>query len=134
MPTTLKEWQSTQKLKAQAKRRGIAMELSYTSAPTAQWYRADGVPLPNLLPADLYHREQYEAKGWSLFPPTVKPDISWKPGVMATPSPQRADEEEPAITPAVIPLHPHRFTRVMGSPCKVQGCSAVRQREFAARK
>ena len=34
-----------------------------------QWYRADGSPLPNLLPDDDYHRSRFQAKGWTLVPP-----------------------------------------------------------------
>ena len=69
MPTT-EELQEAKQRKADLKKFGIAWEPTYTSAPTAQWYRADGTALPNLLPADPYHIRRYEARGWTMFPPS----------------------------------------------------------------
>jgi len=137
MPT-LKEWQATEALKAQAKRNGVAVELSYTPAPKAQWYRADGVALPNKLPSDPYHRDVYEKKGWTLFPPTgVQTNTPWKPeGAMPITSesslPLQPDSDGgDAAAPST---HQHRFSKTVGSPCNIQGCTAVRTKPFARRK
>lgn len=43
-----------------------------------QWYRADGTPLPHLLPVDDYNRAVFEANGWSLIPPAGAPVIKEK--------------------------------------------------------
>jgi hypothetical protein len=129
MPT-LKEWQTTEALKTQARRSGFAVELSYTPTPKAQWYRGDGVPLPNKLPSDPYHRNIYEAKGWTLFPPKgVQTITPWKPGEVAILT--QPDSDGDAVTAST---HQHRFKKAVGSSCSVQGCSAVRTRLFASRK
>ena len=47
---------------------GYAMEIIDNPTSRVQWYRADGTPLPNLLPADGYHMRRFRAKGWRLTP------------------------------------------------------------------
>lgn len=56
-------------LKQQLRRDG-RLEFFYHPPPQAQYYRADGRPLPNLLPADPYAMKRYLAKGFTLAPPT----------------------------------------------------------------
>lgn len=45
-----------------------------------QWYKADGTPLPVLLPIDDYNRKVFQARGWTLVPP--------RPGGGQAPVPQ----------------------------------------------
>ena len=47
---------------------GVKATLSFSSRPVAQWYKPDGTPLPNLLPADPHHIEAFERKGLTLMP------------------------------------------------------------------
>ena len=120
MPTT-EELQDAKQRKADLARYGIAWEPTYTPAPTAQWYRADGTALPNLLPADPYHIRRYEARGWTMFPSPSQapvPDLNEKAA---------ADVEE------AVRKHVHAYNQQMGSPCKVSGCDAVRTTLFVKR-
>ena len=48
---------------------GLEGSLDIKVSEKRQWYRADGSPLPNLLPDDDYHRSRFQAKGWTLVPP-----------------------------------------------------------------
>jgi len=48
-----------------------------------QWWRADGTPLPNLLPDDDYHRTRFADKGWTLYDPGLLKD----PDAVASPCP-----------------------------------------------
>lgn len=54
------------------------MVLDFDLNQPVQWYRSDGTPLPQLLPADEYHRQLYMSKGWSLSPP--KGEVAVKAG------------------------------------------------------
>ena len=98
---------------------GIPGNIISNPRPTAQWYRADGYALPNMLPADPYHIRRYTARGWSMIPP--QPTLN-----------ESAKAEVELAVGAV--LHAHRYSRAMGSPCKVQGCAEVRTTEFMKRK
>ena len=70
MPTA--EGLRTQKqIRKSLKGAGVHLEIVHNPRPTMQWYRADGTPLPNLLPADEHHRGLYLKKGWTMFPPQV---------------------------------------------------------------
>lgn len=42
------------------------VEFFYNPPPRAQYYRADGMPLPSLLPSDPYSMKRYFAKGFTL--------------------------------------------------------------------
>ena len=60
------------------KGQGYAVDIIFKPAKRVQWYRADGVALPNLLPCDTYHLRNFRRKGWTLKPPTsngVKPTV-----------------------------------------------------------
>ena len=126
MPTA-EELGKAKQRKADLAKYGIMWEPTYTAAPTAQWYRADGMALPNLLPADPYHIKRYEARGWSMVPPDA-PVALPVPDLNET---ARADVEEAAQT---VKSHIHAYAQVMGSPCKVvPGCVAVRTTPFVKR-
>lgn len=88
---------------------GIAWTPINNPAPKTQWYRADGTALANLLPADPYHIRRYEKRGWSMYPP----------GSHTVPVATIPTEED----------HAHRFkSSIKGSPCKIEGCGAIRRR------
>lgn len=54
------EWLETQ---------GFTWEMIDRAGRRAQYYKADGTPLRNTLPADPYHLQLYRRKGWTLTPP-----------------------------------------------------------------
>lgn len=119
MPTT-KQLQERKTMEGNLRRRGIAAELSMTPAPRAQWYRGDGVPLPNLLPADPYHMSLYHDKGWSMIPPdNIQPAEAWKPTAQ-----MEADNTS---------QHIHRFGKKSGSECRHDGCTEIRKMPFKSR-
>ena len=45
---------------------GYSMEIIDNPTAKVKWYRADGTPLRNLLPADPYHIQRFRRKGWRL--------------------------------------------------------------------
>ena len=130
MPTT-EELQEAKQRKADLKKFGIAWEPTYTPAPTAQWYRADGTALPNLLPADPYHIRRYEARGWTMFPPPSQvPDLNEK----AAADVEAAAWEIGHRGGISLPKHVHAYkNHPIGSPCRVSGCDAVRTTLFVKR-
>jgi hypothetical protein len=59
---------------------GVALNLIDTRPAKGQWYKADGTPLPNLLPIDPYHMRRYEKRGFTLIPPAVhEPVVAEEP-------------------------------------------------------
>ena len=50
---------------------GIEGNVDVKVSEKRQWYRADGTPLPNLLPDDDYHRSRFQRKGWTLVAPSL---------------------------------------------------------------
>jgi len=100
---------------------GFSLELIVKQQERATWYRADGLALPNL-PADAYHRERFRRKGWSLVPPDVQPTEDTTMPVLEMPEPPGPLEEAPIVLP-----HKHKYAKPMGSVCKRQGCTQVRQ-------
>jgi len=60
---------------------GLEGSLDIKVSEKRQWYRADGSPLPNLLPDDDYHRSRFQAKGWTLVPPEHMVSIIDTPGL-----------------------------------------------------
>jgi len=112
---------------------GFSWSFIQNNREKATWYKPDGTALPNL-PADPYHMRRYRARGWTL----VAPD---SPAI-----PQDAvDQLQEQITAAVGLLdtddegaasaapHQHTFNRAMGSPCRTEGCTSVRTREYKPR-
>ena len=112
---------------------GFTLTMIDQRGALAQWYRADGTPLPNKMPADAYHLRRYRAKGWSLkAPPSVREGeaVHWDGTQWRTiPSNQTA-------TNGVAAFQAHRthlYGKEMGSRCKVPGCTKVRQVPFKKR-
>ena len=60
---------------------GLEGSLDIKVSEKRQWYRADGSPLPNLLPEDDSHRSRFQAKGWTLVPPEHMVSIIETPGL-----------------------------------------------------
>lgn len=153
MPTA----EDMQMLKAQEqtilRSTGVAVRLTDTTTEKRQWWKADGTPLPNLLPADTYHVKRYLGRGWSLISPsdpvavatprlvgvgggtaveevsTIAPPTTSETGIDDSATPIHiADDEEVTLTP-----HTHRFAKKAGSVCKVNGCDAIRTTPFKKR-
>lgn len=66
------------------KENGFNIQLVFTPTARAQWYRADGTPVPGLLPLDPYFVRSFRKKGWSLQPPAKpQPIVAEQVGVNA---------------------------------------------------
>jgi len=98
---------------------GIPVNLIRNASPKAQWYKGDGTPLPNLLPADAYHIVRYQRRGWSMLEPTV--------------APVETSVEAPAGIGSPV-SHIHRYGKNTGSLCKVNGCDAARVTPYKKRR
>jgi hypothetical protein len=100
--------------------------------PKVQWYKADGAPLPALLPSDAHHRDRYRAKGWTL---VQNPD--YQPSVVAEEPVEALVEIPPTgrvdTTNSTNGTHIHEYAKALGSPCRHQGCARVRTTEFKPR-
>ena len=84
MPTAIERKEASEWLDGQ----GYSIEIIDRPAQRVQWYRRDGLPLPNLLPADNYHLKLYRAKGWTLRPPVaVKDGQPLEAGMPVRPAP-----------------------------------------------
>jgi hypothetical protein len=119
MPT-VQEIRQKKIMETTLRHKGIAAELSMTPVPKTQWYRADGVPMPNLLPADPYHMSLYTQKGWTVIPPeNLQPADSWKP--------LRQREPDTASQ------HIHRYGKKSGSECSYDGCTEIRKMTYKPR-
>lgn len=92
---------------------GIPVELIDNPRTRVQWYKPDGTPLPNLLPGDAHHVRLWEKQGWR-----IGPFLTQTVSLPADPPRQYATARG---------SHQHRFNRAVGSPCKVEDCTAVRQ-------
>ena len=79
----------------EAARVGIATVPFHHPRPMAQWFKADGTPLSNKLPADPYHIRVYEGKGWSLFPRANQVPVQ-----VGTPVGAAMDTPQAAVVPA----------------------------------
>ena len=90
--------------------------------PSATWYRADGLAIPNL-PIDPYHRMLYGKKGWTLNPPKEQSGESAAP-----PAVEGETKAMRTATVAKPPRHIHVMQPEIGSPCLVAGCGAARQK------
>ena len=110
------------------KRTGSVVQLISKTAPKAQWWRADGTPLPNELPADPYHTRRYLDRGWKMYPPAKVAEEPKVEEVVNEPYPFLVQNEEPKEL-----KHYHRFGREMGSVCTTSECNATRQIPFKKR-
>lgn len=113
-------------LQRKLNRFGIAVTLIDNPSKREQWYRRDGMPLPNLLPIDDHHRRLYTARGWSLFPPENPVMVEARPVGVSNKMPKRPQAE----VETAVRAHTHRFTsNRVGAHCTVAGCSAQRKRK-----
>lgn len=109
------------------RRTGSVVQLISNPAPKAQWWRADGTPLPNELPADAYHTKRYLDRGWKMYPPE---------GIVEEPKVEEVNKPYPflAKTEELKEIkHYHKFGREMGSVCTTSECNATRQIPFKKR-
>jgi hypothetical protein len=111
------------------KRTGSVVQLISKTAPKAQWWKADGTPLPNELPADPYHTRKYLDRGWKMYPPAGVTEESKVEEVANKPYPFLVKTEELKEI-----KHYHSFGREMGSVCTTSECNATRQIPFKKRK
>ena len=112
---------------------GFSWSMLQSNRERATWYKPDGSALPNL-PVDPYHMRRYRARGWTL----VAPDSPVIPQ-------DAVDQLQEQVAAAVGLLdtddkgaasaapHQHTFNRAMGSPCRTEGCTSVRTREYKPR-
>ena len=109
------------------RRTGMKVELISKNSPKAQWWKKDGTPLPNVLPADPYHTRRYLRRGWTMYPPE---GVAEEPKVeeVNKPYPFLVQDEEPKEL-----NHYHKFGREMGSVCTASECNATRQIPFKKR-
>ena len=112
---------------------GFSWSFIQNNREKATWYKPDGTALPNL-PADPYHMRRYRARGWTLAAPDspvipqdavdqLQEQVAAAVGLLDT-----DDEGAAEATP-----HQHTFNRAMGSPCRTEGCTSVRTREYKPR-
>ena len=111
---------------------GMKVELISKTSPKAQWWKKDGTPLPNVLPADAYHTRRYLRRGWTMYPPegvAEEPKVE-EPKVeeVNKPYPFLAKTEE--LKEIKLYLN---FGRQMGSVCTTSECNATRQIPFKKR-
>jgi hypothetical protein len=66
---TSTERKQAKQMMAEARKRGVLLNLVVDRVPKLQWYKADGTPLANLLPADQYHQTLFGKRGMTLYPP-----------------------------------------------------------------
>ena len=112
---------------------GFSWSFIQNNREKATWYKPDGSSIPNL-PADPYHMRRFRARGWTLVPPEA-PEVpqealnQLQEQVAAAVELLDTDDEGAA---EVAP-HQHTYNRAMGSPCRTEGCTAVRTREYKPR-
>jgi hypothetical protein len=107
---------------------GMKVELISKTSPKAQWWKKDGTPLPNVLPADAYHTRRYLRRGWTMYPPEGVAEEPKVEEVVNEPYPFLVQDKELEEL-----KHYHRFGREMGSVCTASGCNATRQIPFKKR-
>ena len=111
---------------------GFSWSFIQNNLEKATWYKPDGTALPNL-PTDPYHMRRYRARGWTLVSPEspvipqdavdqLQEQVAAAVGLLDT------DEGATSVAP-----HHHTFNRATGSPCRTEGCAAVRTREYESR-
>ena len=93
MPT----FSETKGLRQWLQSQGYGIEIT-RGRQRVQWYKADGTPLPGLVPASPYHIHLCRSKGWTLRPPTptagdVPSEVS--PHQPTAPKPHRRRQRGP---------------------------------------
>ena len=109
---------------------GFTWSFIESNRDKATWYKPDGTALPNL-PADPYHMRRYRARGWTLVPPespVIPEDAVAQLQEQITVAAELLNEGATEVAP-----HQHTFNRAMGSPCRTEGCTTVRTREYKPR-
>ena len=108
---------------------GFSWSFIQNNREKATWYKPDGTALPNL-PADPYHMRRYRARGWTLVAPDspVIPQDAVDQLQEQVAAAAELLEEPPEVAP-----HQHTYNRAMGSPCRTEGCTTVRTREYKPR-
>jgi len=112
---------------------GFSWSFIQNNREKATWYKPDGSSIPNL-PADPYHMRRFRARGWTLVPPEapevpqealnqLQEQVAAAVGLLDT-----DDEGAAEVAP-----HQHTYNRAMGSPCRTEGCTSVRTREYKPR-
>ena len=109
---------------------GFSWSMLQSNRERATWYKPDGEALPNL-PVDPYHMRRYRARGWTLVPPE-SPVIPEDAVVQLQEQVAAAAEllDDDALE---VAEHQHSFNKAMGSPCRTEGCTVVRTREYKPR-
>ncbi len=109
---------------------GFTWSLLLNDRAKVTWYKPDGTAIPNL-PADPYHMKRYRARGWTLVPPespVIPEDAVAQLQEQVAAATELLDVDAPEVAP-----HQHTYNRAMGSPCRTEGCTAVRTREYKPR-
>ena len=109
---------------------GFSWSFIESNRDKATWYKPDGTPRPNL-PADPYHMRRYRARGWTLVPPespAIPEDAVAQLQEQITVAAELLNEGATEVAP-----HQHTFNSAMGSPCRTEGCTTVRTREYKPR-
>jgi len=116
-----RQWLATQ---------GFSWSFLQNNRDKATWYKPDGTSIPNL-PTDPYHMKRYRARGWTLVPPELRDipqDAVEQLQEQVAAAAELLDEGAAEVAP-----HQHTYNRAMGSPCRTEGCTAVRTREYKPR-
>jgi hypothetical protein len=112
---------------------GFSWSLLQSNRERATWYKPDGKALPNL-PVDPYHMRRYRARGWTLVAPdspVIPQDAVDQLQEQIAAAVELLDTDDEGAASAAP--HQHGFNRAMGSPCRTEGCAAVRTREYKPR-
>ena len=112
---------------------GFTWSFLQNSREKVTWYKPDGTALHNL-PADPYHMKRYRARGWTLVPPqspVIPQDAVDQLQEQITAAAELLDIVDESATE--VASHQHTFNRAMGSPCRTEGCTTVRTREYKSR-
>jgi hypothetical protein len=112
---------------------GFSWSFIQNNRDKVTWYKPDGTALPNL-PADPYHMRRYRARGWTLVAPdslVIPQDAVDQLQEQVAAAAELLDIGDEGAT-EVAP-HQHTFNRAMGSPCRTEGCTTVRTREYKPR-
>ena len=108
---------------------GFSWSFIQNNREKATWYKPDGTAIHNL-PADPYHMRRYRSRGWTLVPPET-PEVPQE--ALDALQQQVAVATELLEEPLQVAPHQHTYNRAMGSPCRTEGCTAVRTTEYKPR-
>ena len=112
---------------------GFSWTFLQNNRDKATWYKPGGTALPNL-PTDPYHMRRYRARGWTLVAPdspVIPQDAVAQLQEQVAAAAELLDTGDKGAAEATP--HQHTFNRAMGSPCRTEGCTSVRTREYKPR-